>query len=230
MTNGRGGSALPTPLFPANGRTAASPGARLSKREARRLARTRRAALLNGEKHDLAAALGNGLLAAIPVATGEVVAGYAAIQDEADLWPLLARLHEGGAVCCLPAMQGPGRPLLFRRWQPGDDLQPAAFGVPEPLPAAPLVRPAIVLTPLLAFDRAGGRIGYGAGYYDRTLAGLRHDGAVIAVGLAHSGQELPCVPTDAHDQPLDWVITEREAIRCTGPAAAALPDGARPCA
>jgi 5-formyltetrahydrofolate cyclo-ligase len=217
-------------LVPAGGRAGPFAGPALDKRDARRMAQTRRAAMLAGEKHGLAAALSHRLLAAMPIAPGEIVAGYAAIRDEAELWPLLSRLHEGGAVCCLPVMQGPGLPLLFRRWQPGDALQPAAFGVPEPLPDAPILRPAIVLAPLLAFDRAGGRLGYGAGFYDRTLAGLRRDGTVIAVGLAHSGQELPAVPTDDHDQPLDWVITEREAIRCTGPAAAARPDEARPCA
>jgi len=237
MTNGRGGSAPSPPLFPAGGRIApaggritSSPGPGLDKCEARRLARARRAAILKSEIDSLAPALAARLLAVVPIARGEIVAGYAAIRDEPELWSLLSRLHGQGAVFALPSVHAPGHPLLFRRWQPRDTLRPAAFGVPEPLPGAPVLRPAIVLTPLLAFDRAGGRIGYGAGYYDRTLAGLRRDGTVTAIGLAHSGQELPRVPTDPHDESLDWVITEREAIRCSGPAAAVRPDGAMSCA
>jgi 5-formyltetrahydrofolate cyclo-ligase len=125
----------------------------------------------------------------------------------------MADLAAQGHALCLPVVQGRGKPLLFRAWRRGDALVRGSLGIPAPGPeAAPLV-PGLLLVPLLAFDREGFRLGHGAGYYDMTLAGLRAAGPVLAVGIAYAGQEVARVPREVHDQSLDWVITESEAIR-----------------
>lgn len=144
---------------------------------------------------------------------GTVVAGYWPLGDEIDVRPLLHHLARTGGRPVLPVMQGPGLPLRFRAWAPGQALRPGPFGVQEPGPEAPELVPSLVLVPLLAFDRTGMRLGYGAGFYDRTLALLRAGGPVTAVGIGHAAQEVPAVPHDGLDQPLDWVVTDRDAIR-----------------
>ncbi|XBQ16860.1 MAG: 5-formyltetrahydrofolate cyclo-ligase [Oceanicaulis sp.] len=143
----------------------------------------------------------------------QIVAGYRAIRDEIDPSPLLETFALEQARLCLPCVTGPGRALVFRSWTPGEDFVTGAFGVQEPDPSNPEVRPALVLVPLLAFDQAGRRLGYGAGFYDRTLAALRELGPVTTVGLAYEAQRMTRVPTDAHDLPVDWVVTERGAFR-----------------
>ncbi|MCW5725792.1 MAG: 5-formyltetrahydrofolate cyclo-ligase [Maricaulaceae bacterium] len=150
-------------------------------------------------------------------AIGSVVAGYHPIGDEIDPRPLLETFHCEQARLALPCMQGKGRPLAFRQWLPGDELVKAAFGVMEPAADRAELRPALVLVPLLAADRAGNRLGYGQGYYDRTLAFLRAQGPVVAAGLAYDGQLAASVPAGRHDQRLDWLITEKRAYRCGQP-------------
>ncbi len=146
--------------------------------------------------------------------SGRVVAGYVALADEIDPLPLMRRLAESGARLALPVVETPDAPLVFRRWRPGDPLRRGAFGIDRPDDAAPVVRPEWLLVPLLAFDRRGHRLGFGGGYYDRTLARLRADGcAVRAVGLAFAAQELDSLPVAAYDVPLDLVVTERAVIR-----------------
>jgi 5-formyltetrahydrofolate cyclo-ligase len=144
---------------------------------------------------------------------GVVVSGYWPMEGEMDPRALMADLAARGHALCLPVVQGRGRPLLFRAWRKGDAMIPGALGIPTPVPAAPPLTPALLLVPLLAFDREGFRLGHGAGYYDMTLAGLRAAGPVLAVGVAYAGQEVARVPRETHDQPLDWVVTEGEAIR-----------------
>jgi 5-formyltetrahydrofolate cyclo-ligase len=144
---------------------------------------------------------------------GATIAGYWPIGDELDVRPLMERLHVRGCALCLPVVVAKGRPLLFRRWRPGDALVPGGLGIPVPGEGAGEVRPDLLLVPLLAFDRGGHRLGYGAGFYDRTLALLRSDGPVTAVGVGYDAQEVPAVPRDALDQPLDWIVTERRALR-----------------
>lgn len=153
-------------------------------------------------KHALAA------LDRLGIAAGSVVAGYWPIDTEADVRPLLARLHERGAVCALPAVVEPRAPLQFRRWAPRDELEEGRFGTRHPLAACEAVTPSVVLAPLLAFDASGHRLGYGAGYYDRTLAALRARAPVTVVGVAYALQRLETVPHDGLDQPLDWIVTE----------------------
>jgi len=141
------------------------------------------------------------------------VGGYWPIRDEIDPRPLLAALAEAGCQNALPAVVAPQAPLCFRTWLPGDALLPGPYGIPTPAETAPVVRPALLLVPLLAFDRSGHRLGYGGGYYDRTIASLRAEGELLAVGLAYAGQQLGGVPKAAADEALDWVVTERGAIR-----------------
>jgi len=102
--------------------------------------------------------------------------------------------------------------MTYRAWAPGNPLEDRPFGLQEPLETAPVVEPTLVLTPLLGFDRQGNRLGYGQGHYDRALARLRQNGRVFVCGLAFFGQEVSSVPAEAHDIPLDWVMTERGSI------------------
>ena len=139
-----------------------------------------------------------------------IVAGYWPMGDELDLRPLLQALHTRGFALALPVMVGAARPLIFRRWQPGYPLCTAEFGTQEPTADQAVSRPDILLVPLLAFDAQGGRLGYGGGFYDRTLAQLRTEGGrVCALGVALSAQEVPAVVCGPHDQPLDGIITEQ---------------------
>lgn len=145
-----------------------------------------------------------------------VVAGYWPLGSEMDVRPLMIQLAAAGAELVLPVTRAADRPLEFRRWRPGDALQPGAHGVMQPLPAAPVAIPTVLLVPLLAFDGDGWRLGYGAGYYDRTLAVLRARllaARPLAVGIAYAVQEMTALPHHAGDQRLDGVVTERAARR-----------------
>lgn len=139
-------------------------------------------------------------------------AGYWPLGAEIDPRPLLGRLCALGVPVLLPRAPGREAALEFLPWRPGVRLSPDAFGVPAPVEGA-AQDPAVIFMPLLGFDRSGGRLGQGGGHYDRVLARLKPQGA-LAVGLAFAVQELAAVPREAHDQTLDWVLTEREAIRC----------------
>lgn len=142
-----------------------------------------------------------------------VVAAYWPLGGEFDPLPLVDRLRASGADIALPRIADRTGHPRFLAWPPRGDLAPDAFGVPAPPADAPEVRPRLILTPLLAFDRQGGRLGQGGGHYDRILAQLQPRG-VVAVGLAYAVQELDQIPRGAHDMRLDWVVSEREAIRC----------------
>jgi 5-formyltetrahydrofolate cyclo-ligase len=136
-----------------------------------------------------------------------IVSGFNAIGDEIDPLPLLNKLIREGHPACLPAIQGKGLPLLFRAWKPGNPLNAGVWGIQEPLPSSPALDPDVLLVPLLAFDTRGYRLGYGGGFYDRTLAGLRLRKRVVAVGLAFDEQRIAAVPHTVNDQRLDWVLT-----------------------
>ena len=145
---------------------------------------------------------------------GVIVSGFSAIGSEINPLPLMRRLADRGARLALPVVIGRGRPLALRAWAFGEPLGKGQWGIREPRADAAEVDPDILLVPLAAFDRTGHRIGYGAGYYDLTLAGLRARKAIVAVGLAYAAQEIPAVPTTARDARLDLVLTEREVIDC----------------
>lgn len=148
----------------------------------------------------------------LEVAAGTVVAGYWPMGDEADPRPLMAALAQAGAILALPEVVARAQPLRFRRWADGEALDGGAHGTFHPTAAAPVVVPGVLLVPLLAFDRAGYRLGYGGGYYDRTLESLRENAQVRAIGVAFAAQEMAAVPRDGHDQRLDAIATERELI------------------
>jgi len=182
-------------------------------RKAARAARADAAAADRAAGGPAAAALCRRVLAEIPLAPGSVVSAYWPMGDEIDPRPLLEALAGRGVALALPAIRAAGQPLDFRAWKPGDPLQAAGFGTQEPLAAAPLVRPGLLLVPLLAFDTAGYRLGYGGGFYDRSLALLRPAGDILAVGLAYAAQQVAAVPREATDQPLDLVATEAALLR-----------------
>jgi len=140
----------------------------------------------------------------------QVFALYHPAGSEMDPTPLRARLPEGGVA--LPVAVARQGALVFRRHAPGQALVPDALGIPAPGPEAQAVLPDVVFTPLLAFDRRGGRLGQGGGHYDRTLANLRRMKPVFVVGLAYAGQELPQIPMEAHDQRLDAILTETDYL------------------
>lgn len=178
--------------------------------EAKRELRQRMLALRAGcDPAASGAALAERVLAECPPPAGAVVSGFWPIGEEIDIRPLLHRLHERGHTVVLPVTPKRGNPLTFRTWQPGDVLQAERFGTFRPVGEEAV--PDFLLVPLLAFDRRGYRVGYGAGFYDRTLATLpRH----FALGVAYAVQEVPRVPSGEYDQRLDAVATENTVIIC----------------
>ena len=143
-----------------------------------------------------------------PPSPGTVVSAFLSFGDELDTAPLLRTLYTQGFKLCLPVMQGRNQPLGFRAWSPGDALVTVQWGIQEPQPTQPAVTPDILLIPLLAFDRHGNRLGYGGGYYDRTLAARRAGNHLcLAIGLAYDAQEVDAVPHLDYDQRLDGVLT-----------------------
>ena len=136
------------------------------------------------------------------------VAGYWPIGDEADILPLLTRLSLLGWQSLLPAVIHQDGPLIFRSWNPGDSLEKGPYGTRHPFAARQEHIPKMLLMPLLAFDDKGNRLGYGGGYYDRTLENLRNEGECVAVGVAFAAQRVNQIPCDSYDQPLDWIVTE----------------------
>lgn len=141
---------------------------------------------------------------------GAVVAGYHPFRDEADPRELMTALSARGHRLALPCVVQARSALVFRMWNAGDPLHPNAYGIAEPLASAAEVVPGAVLVPLLAFDGEGHRLGYGGGYYDRTLQVLPR---LRLIGVAYSGQELSAIPREAHDHPLDLIVTENGVRR-----------------
>ena len=146
------------------------------------------------------------------------VSAYASIGDEIATGPLLAALDDAGFVVGLPITGKIGTPLTFRRWTPDTTMVPGRMSIPEPPPEAETVEPDVLFVPLAAYDRRGHRIGYGAGFYDRTLAALRAKKQIVAIGVAYAAQEVLFVPNDAHDEPLDMIVTDKDTILTTDDA------------
>jgi 5-formyltetrahydrofolate cyclo-ligase len=141
---------------------------------------------------------------------GPVVAGYLAIGEELDPAPLLARLAKQGARIVLPRVETDGA-MTFRD-AAHVTLEKGPFGLTQPSAGAEIVRPNLVLTPLLAFDARGRRLGYGKGHYDRAIAALRSTGRVFYLGLAYAQQQIDVIPIDRHDLLLDWVETPLNSV------------------
>ena len=174
-------------------------------------ARNRRKGLLieHPEADWMAADRVNDMLAAVKIRRAGTLAIYKALGAELDPRPLADNLAKQGWSIALPCVETEDAPIVFRAWKPGERLAHDLTGLPAPLASSPEIRPDLILVPLLAFDRTGGRLGQGGGHYDRTLAALRHAGAAPpAIGFAYSGQEVPRLPREPHDQPLDGILTE----------------------
>jgi 5-formyltetrahydrofolate cyclo-ligase len=148
----------------------------------------------------------------LPIRAGTIVSGFMPLKTEINPLPLMRALAAQGARLALPVIDARGKPLVMRAFAFGDELNSGQWGIKEPKPEAGEVTPDILLTPLLAFDRSGNRIGYGAGYYDMTIAKFRAAKPIVAVGLAYAAQEIAAVPVTERDARLDLVLTEREII------------------
>ena len=174
--------------------------------ELRRTAREKRRAL---KREDFASLIARHA-ESLTISKGAVVGGYHALPDEADPALLLERLVELGCHIAYPRVTGKNQPLEFHRVPDGEVLAPGAFGIHEPLDIWPRAIPTVLLAPLLAFDMSGHRLGYGGGFYDRTLQVLKAEKPEIrAVGIAYAGQQVDFLPRAAHDYRLDAVLTEQ---------------------
>jgi 5-formyltetrahydrofolate cyclo-ligase len=177
----------------------------------RRDARARREALMASVRQAAGLAVAERGLP-VTVAPGTVVSGFSPVKSEISPLPLMRRLADAGATLALPVIAGRGRPLTMRAWSFGAPLVPGVWGIREPAADAPEVFPDILIVPLLAFDRRGYRLGYGGGYYDRTIARLRTIKPITAIGIAFAVQQIDEVPTTPRDERLDLVLTESRTI------------------
>ena len=180
--------------------------------------RTLRSAMLawrSGLEEAERRAASDGLLATLrrerPIDSPAVVSGFWPIKDEIDIRPLMIELFNQGCQLALPVVQGKALPLIFRAWRPGDPLEAGVFGTLQPSAKREVIEPDALIVPLLACDPGGWRVGYGGGFYDRTLMDLRAQRNVTAIGVAFDGQCVAAVPHGPDDQRLDWLLTERRA-------------------
>jgi 5-formyltetrahydrofolate cyclo-ligase len=148
--------------------------------------------------------------------TSGVVGIYQAFRDEIHPGEIAEQLAGNGRKLALPVTPKKGHPLIFRAWAPGDPLVSGRHDIPEPSPDAEEVHPHVLLVPPVAFDRRGYRIGYGAGFYDRTIPQLRAMHPLFTLGYAFACQEIAHLPAEDHDVPLDAIATENEVITVTG--------------
>lgn len=142
-----------------------------------------------------------------------LISAYAGYGTEIDPLPLMKEFSAQGHKFCLPCVLEKGKPLQFRAYDLGDPVRLGEYNIPEPLGSAPIVKPDIMLIPMLGFDRTGNRLGRGGGFYDRTLNAAREHREIIAIGVAYSAQEVPVVPCGKHDGKLDAIVTEKEYIK-----------------
>lgn len=154
------------------------------------------------------------VLECLPSAGKPVTAMFSPIGSEPDVGPMALALHAAGVPLVLPVDVSHGSPLIFRRWTPGDRLAVGPLGIAEPLQEAAELKPDVLVVPLIAFDRRGHRIGYGAGNYDRTLSALRRRKQVRVIGVAFAIQEERFIPNEPHDEPVDLMLTDRNVLLC----------------
>jgi 5-formyltetrahydrofolate cyclo-ligase len=178
----------------------------------RRDAIARRSAISAPARMEAAQAIARAFPFDLPAETR--VSGFMPLKHEINPIPLMQSLAKAGASLALPVVIERGKPLVMRAFAFGDPLVSGVWGIREPPPEAPEVFPDIMLVPLLAFDRSGHRIGYGAGYFDLTINALRARKIVLAVGIAFAAQEIHAVPATPRDARLDIVLTEQEVIDC----------------
>lgn len=220
-TDGRGGSifaslsATPSPMS-----SAANTAEKAAMRQA---ALARRAAAHRAAGPQAARAVATAV-SALDIPAAAVVAGYWPMRDEIDPRPALAELAGRGHALALPCVVTRDAPLVFRGWRPGEALASDALGLAAPAASGAAVLPDLLLVPLVAFDRGGHRLGYGAGYYDRTIAALRAQRRLCAIGLAYAVQEVAAVPAAPCDERLDGVITE-QGVLWSGRSGVSVPLG-----
>lgn len=172
-------------------------------------ARATRAAINNALRPTAAKSVADHFFSAVNLRPTDIVAGYWRIKDEMDCKPILIRLMDSNQPVCLPVVLGDDMPLELRLWEQGTPLYEAGFGTLAPSELAPHVEPDIIIMPLLGFDKRGTRLGYGGGYYDRTLERLVKRPRLV--GIAFAAQEIEDIPREAHDVPLDVIVTEQGA-------------------
>jgi 5-formyltetrahydrofolate cyclo-ligase len=173
--------------------------------------KVQRARLVGGDRTEAARLAAVNFERDVPYDQGDVIAAYWPIRDEIDSKPLLLSLMDAGVTVCLPVTVGENVPLVFRVWEPDAPLFEAGFGTLAPGALAPAAAPDILVIPMLGFDRTGTRLGYGRGYYDRTIAAFENK--PLLVGYAFSAQELPDIPREDHDIPLNMLVTEEGVTR-----------------
>ena len=142
-----------------------------------------------------------------------VVSAYLPISDEIDPGAALDHAAGRGWTRALPVVMAKAEPLRFRAWQPGDPLEDGPLRTRHPASGAAEVRPDLLLVPMLAFDASGQRMGWGGGFYDRTLVALRDEKQILAIGIGFAGQQVDKVPSGPHDAPLDAVATDAGVTR-----------------
>jgi 5-formyltetrahydrofolate cyclo-ligase len=190
----------------------------MSLAEIKRLARSK-ANLIRNDVHEKEKAGAGAVLAArgLPVARdsqNNIVSAFHSFGTEISTSELFDRLVAEDWVTALPVVVAKNTPLVFRQWKPGDALVLGRWDIQIPPEAAPEVLPDVLLVPLLAFDREGFRLGYGGGFYDRTLVKLRAFKTVVAIGVGYLAQLVDAVPRADYDQRLDFIMTEEETITC----------------
>ena len=183
-----------------------------SKGELRKKLRDRRAVAFR-ENAQAPYALRDIFLSKITLSPDSLIAATIAQASEMDPAPLVKELFAKGYKLCLPCVVEKGQPLVFRSYCEGDNLRVGPSSIPEPPFSSPLVVPDVLLVPLIGFDRQGNRLGQGGGFYDRTLALLRAQRSILAIGLAYAVQQEPMIPVEAHDAPLDVIVTEKACFR-----------------
>ncbi|MCB1499301.1 MAG: 5-formyltetrahydrofolate cyclo-ligase [Bauldia sp.] len=183
-----------------------------SKSELRDLALHRRDATGPAYRSAASAAIAERIAPLIAAAAPASIAGYVAMRSEVDPAPILAAAHRRGIAIGLPAIL-PGAELAFRRYEPGAPLASGGFGTVVPAATAGTLDPDLIIVPVVGFDRAGARLGYGKGHYDRTIAAL-HARRLRPplVGIAFALQEVDTIPAEPHDARLDVVVTETEIL------------------
>ncbi|MEZ5923736.1 MAG: 5-formyltetrahydrofolate cyclo-ligase [Hyphomicrobiaceae bacterium] len=149
------------------------------------------------------------LIARFPVGA---ISAFRSFGDEIGTAILLEALDAAGYGIGLPVVIGRGKPLIFRHWRPGDAMASGPYGIEQPLATSPEIAPDILVVPMAAFDAQGYRVGYGGGFYDRSLAALRARKPVVAIGLAYDEQEVEAVPRDAYDARLDHLVTPTRTL------------------
>jgi 5-formyltetrahydrofolate cyclo-ligase len=178
----------------------------MEKVQLRATAHEQRAKLGAEERAEAAKLAAAHLFSDVPISEDAIIACYWPIRDEIDCKPVLVHFMDAFRTVCLPVTLGDAEPLEFRVWEQGAQLYEAGFGSLAPAEGAPVVEPDVIIIPLLGFDKHGTRLGYGRGYYDRTVAVMKKK--PVLIGYAFGAQELPEIPRDAHDVPMDYLVTE----------------------